>query len=54
VPGPVTLAIGPEGGFTDYELECLTGSGFESIILGPRILRTEQAVPAFLGRLMKG
>lgn len=47
---PVSLAIGPEGGFTDYELELLAAHGFESVALGPRILRTEQAVPAFLGR----
>jgi len=48
---PVSLAIGPEGGFTDYELGLLKELGFESITLGQRILRTEQAVPAFLGRL---
>ncbi|MEI6166254.1 MAG: 16S rRNA (uracil(1498)-N(3))-methyltransferase [bacterium] len=52
LPGPVTLAIGPEGGFTDYELGLLAAGGFEGITLGPRILRTEQAVPALLGRLM--
>lgn len=52
LPGLVTLAIGPEGGFTDYELGLLVAGGFECITLGPRILRTEQAVPAFLGRLM--
>ncbi|MEI8139425.1 MAG: 16S rRNA (uracil(1498)-N(3))-methyltransferase [bacterium] len=50
---PMTLAIGPEGGFTDYELGLLTERGFECITLGKRILRTEQAVPAFLGRLMR-
>jgi 16S rRNA (uracil1498-N3)-methyltransferase len=50
--GGVTLAIGPEGGFTDYELGLLTRLDFEPVTLGPRILRTEQAVPAFLGRLM--
>lgn len=49
---PVALAIGPEGGFTDYELGLLAESGFECITLGQRILRTEQAVPALLGRLM--
>lgn len=54
VPDPVTLAIGPEGGFTDFEVGLLAGQGFQSVTLGPRILRTEQAVPAFLGRLMAG
>jgi len=49
---PVTLVIGPEGGFTDYELGLMTEQGFECVTLGERILRTEQAVPALLGRLM--
>ena len=48
----VTLAIGPEGGFTEYELGLLFGAGFEPVTLGPRILRTEQAVPALLGRFL--
>lgn len=52
VPGPLTLAIGPEGGFTDYELGRFLDLGFEPVALGARVLRTEQAVPAFLGRLL--
>lgn len=48
---PVSLAIGPEGGFTPYEVELLSAHGFITVGLGPRILRTEQAVPAFLGLL---
>jgi 16S rRNA (uracil1498-N3)-methyltransferase len=48
----VTLAIGPEGGFTAYELQMLVEHGFEAVGLGPRILRTEQVVPALVGRLM--
>jgi RsmE family RNA methyltransferase len=52
IPVPVSLAIGPEGGFTDYEIERLSGAGFEPVTLGQRILRTEQAVPALLGRLL--
>lgn len=51
VQEPVTLAIGPEGGFTDYELGLLEKHGFECITLGPRILRTEHVVTALLGRL---
>ena len=50
--GPVTLAIGPEGGFTPYEVALLQACGFVAVGLGPRILRTEQAVPALIGRLM--
>ena len=52
VAGPVSLVLGPEGGFTDYELGVLKNAAFEPVTLGARILRTEQAVPAFLGRLM--
>jgi RsmE family RNA methyltransferase len=48
---PITLAIGPEGGFVDFELELLQKTGFELKTLGPRPLRVEQALPAILGRL---
>lgn len=51
---PTVLAVGPEGGFTAYELAAWGESGFLSVGLGPRILRTEQAVPALIGRLMAG
>ena len=47
----VTLAIGPEGGFIDYEIEMLKKQGFEIVTLGNRILRVENAVPYIIGRL---
>ena len=47
----VTLAIGPEGGFIPYEVEKLASCGFTPVHLGERILSTETAVPALLGRL---
>ncbi|MCP5171475.1 MAG: 16S rRNA (uracil(1498)-N(3))-methyltransferase [Pseudomonadales bacterium] len=47
----VTLAIGPEGGFINYEVEKLSAAGLKPVTLGNRILRVETAVPAILGRL---
>ncbi len=47
----VTLAVGPEGGFVEYEIETLVKQGFEAVSLGPRPLRIEDAVPALIGRL---
>lgn len=40
------VAIGPEGGFADEELDALDIAGFVRIGLGPRILRTETAAIA--------
>jgi 16S rRNA (uracil1498-N3)-methyltransferase len=51
VAEPVTLAIGPEGGWIEPELESLHRAGFTSVDLGPRILRTETALAALVGRL---
>lgn len=36
-------AVGPEGGFTDDEVNSLTQSGWQAVGLGPRILRVEMA-----------
>ena len=47
----VTLCVGPEGGFTDYEIEILEKHACPAVHLGPRPLRTEFAVCALLGRL---
>jgi 16S rRNA (uracil1498-N3)-methyltransferase len=40
---PVTLFVGPEGGFDPREVELARASGVRPVSLGPRILRTETA-----------
>lgn len=45
------LAIGPEGGFTDYEVGKFKDTGFTPINMGPRIMRTEFALAALLGKI---
>jgi 16S rRNA (uracil1498-N3)-methyltransferase len=45
------IAIGPEGGWTDKELESADQSGFRQVSLGKLILRTETAVIAALASL---
>lgn len=42
-PVAVTIAIGPEGGWSPRDLEILKDAGFIGFSLGPRILRTETA-----------
>lgn len=47
----VTLAIGPEGGWTDEEFAAARAAGFVEASLGGNILRTETAVIAALAAL---
>jgi RsmE family RNA methyltransferase len=48
---PVTLAIGPEGGWIEAEVQSLLKAGLRPLDLGPRILRTETALATLVGRL---
>lgn len=48
---PVTLAIGPEGGWIAREVETFVARGFTPVSLGVTILRVEAAVAAALGQL---
>jgi len=51
-PGPLALAIGPEGGWVPFEVELLEQQGFRAFTLGPRILKVEVAVSFLLGALL--
>jgi 16S rRNA (uracil1498-N3)-methyltransferase len=42
-PKSVTLLIGPEGGLSESEIEQAVAKNFNSLTLGPRVLRTETA-----------
>ena len=46
--GGITLAVGPEGGWSAAEIALFTRAGWRSASLGPRILRVETAVIAAL------
>jgi 16S rRNA (uracil1498-N3)-methyltransferase len=47
----ILTAIGPEGGWDDSEISSLMNAGFESIHLGPRILRYETAAIALVSSI---
>jgi RsmE family RNA methyltransferase len=49
--GRCVIAIGPDGGWVDFEVALLRARGFVPFSLGPRPLRVEVAVPAVLGAL---
>ena len=40
------VAIGPEGGWTDDEVQFALSEGFQAVDLGPRIYRIETAATA--------
>ncbi len=50
-PTEATIAIGPEGGFGERDLNILDQVGFSRLRLGPRVLRTETAGTVALAAL---
>jgi RsmE family RNA methyltransferase len=50
--GRTLLAVGPEGGWVDFEIEKFIEQSFIPVSLGKRVLRTDTAVVALLAQLM--
>lgn len=46
IPDGLAIAIGPEGGFTEREVQLAANAGFLLVSLGPRLLRIETAAVA--------
>jgi 16S rRNA (uracil1498-N3)-methyltransferase len=51
-PRDAVLCIGPEGGFSDQEVDAAVQAGFLPVSLGPRRLRTETASIASLAMVL--
>ncbi len=47
----IALAIGPEGGWNDFEINFMTNLGFDNFQLSKNILRVESAVTAALAQI---
>ena len=50
-PGRILLAIGPEGGWVDFEIEMFLKQGFSCCSIGERILKVDTAVIALHARI---
>jgi 16S rRNA (uracil1498-N3)-methyltransferase len=53
-PLPTLIAIGPEGGFTDTEVDSALAAGWQQVSLGQSILRVETAAIALAAALALG
>jgi 16S rRNA (uracil1498-N3)-methyltransferase len=53
-PATTQLAIGPEGGLTEGEVEAAAAAGWKLVDLGPRILRVETAAVALCAAVAIG
>jgi RsmE family RNA methyltransferase len=49
--GPTVIAIGPEGGWIQREVDTFVARGFQPVSLGTSVLRVEAAVASALGQL---
>ncbi|UCC44665.1 MAG: RNA methyltransferase, partial [Candidatus Zixiibacteriota bacterium] len=47
----VVVAVGPEGGWVDFEIDLMENHGFQRFRLGPWVLRVETAVSAALAQV---
>jgi len=52
ISGRTLLAVGPEGGWVDFEVEKFIEQSFVPVSMGSRVLRTDTAVVALLAQLM--
>ena len=50
-PADATIAVGPEGGWTDAEVDAAAAAGFELLTLGARTLRADAAPAAAIAVL---
>jgi len=48
----ISLAVGPEAGWSEGDLETLSQAGFVSVGMGERVVRVEVAVTALLSQVM--
>jgi len=52
IRGRTLLAVGPEGGWVDFEVQKFIEQTFKPVTMGSRVLRTDTAVVALLSQLM--
>jgi 16S rRNA (uracil1498-N3)-methyltransferase len=50
-PGRILLAVGPEGGWVEYEVQRFIEKGFAAFTMGERILKVDTAVISLHGRV---
>ena len=48
---PITLLVGPEAGLSDGEEKAAQAAGFQPVLFGPRVMRTETAALAALAAI---